>query len=47
MFIFLAFFLIYAAYAAYAAINPYIPILLRFSGFSPSAMGNPVVSGTF
>jgi PPP family 3-phenylpropionic acid transporter len=32
----LAFFLIYAAYAA---INPYIPILLRFSGYSPSTVG--------
>jgi PPP family 3-phenylpropionic acid transporter len=32
----LAFFLIYAAYAA---INPYIPVLLRFSGYSASAVG--------
>jgi PPP family 3-phenylpropionic acid transporter len=32
----LAFFLFFAAYAA---INPYIPILLRFSGYSPSTVG--------
>jgi PPP family 3-phenylpropionic acid transporter len=32
----LAFFL---SYAAYAAINPYIPILLRFSGYSASVVG--------
>jgi PPP family 3-phenylpropionic acid transporter len=32
----LAFFLIYASYAA---INPYIPILLRFSGYSASTVG--------
>ncbi|MDR2259043.1 MAG: MFS transporter [Treponema sp.] len=36
MYFSLAFFLIYAAYAA---INPYLPILLRLSGYSPSAVG--------
>jgi PPP family 3-phenylpropionic acid transporter len=36
MYFALAFFLIYASYAA---INPYIPILLRFSGYSASMVG--------
>jgi PPP family 3-phenylpropionic acid transporter len=36
MYFALAFFLIYVSYAA---INPYIPILLRFSGYSASAVG--------
>jgi PPP family 3-phenylpropionic acid transporter len=36
MYFSLAFFLIYTSYAA---INPYIPILLRFSGYRPSTVG--------
>jgi PPP family 3-phenylpropionic acid transporter len=36
MYFSLAFFLMYAAYAA---INPYIPILLRFSGYRPATVG--------